>query len=218
MKIAVCALWLGTGFVVPACGGNTSDQFAPGLDPLDAESRAAVPTLPDDRSISDAINLVSDSAGGVNRVHATALVRLPLSALWEAMREPEVCVDRRQVTRWTVERNVEPEYQHSHRIRNVVDSTITVEFDNTWRYGVVEGTKEDPLAVAGRYQKTWGTTFIDLLAGSVSVHKVDAETSRVVLMEHLKAFGQDARTAESTVRDFYASLLARARMQPLPTY
>ena len=70
--------------------------------------------------------------------------------------------------------------------------------------------------VVGSWQKTDGTTYIYLLAGSFLLHKVDAQTTEVQLMEHLAAYGKNADSAESFLQDMFSSVTALSHDQPLP--
>jgi hypothetical protein len=206
------------GLLVAGCGGNFTSEFPPGLEPLDPETKAGWPAGTADDPHPEQINVASGTTDGLAWVHAAAFVRAPLGELWQAMRTPEVCVDRRKVSSFAVTRDVETGFDDSYRIHNVVNGIITVEFENTWRHGVIEGSKEQPTAIAARYQKTWGTAFIEVLDGSFVARRVDDQTSSLVMMEHLKATGQGPETAVQTIRDYHASVLARVHMRPLPTY
>jgi hypothetical protein len=209
----LCALVFMAG-----CGGNFTSEFPAGLAPLEPDSKAPWPAATAAEPHPEQIQLVSGTTGDQAWAHGAAFVHAPLGAVWEAMRTPEVCVDRRKVTTFTVTRDVEAGFADSYRIHNVVNGIITVEFENTWRHGVVTGTPEQPTAIAARYQKTWGTTFITVLEGSFVARRVDEQTTSLLVMEHLQATGQGPETAVQTLRDYYASVLARAHMQPLPTY
>jgi hypothetical protein len=132
------------------------------------------------------------------------------------MREPGVVTDRRRVSEYTVTRNTEAQYPVSFRVHNVVHDIITLEFDVDWRLGLNEAAS--PRVALGRYQKTNGTTFITLLAGSVQARQIEANVTELELVRRIKSSGSGAVDAEQYLRDYYASLLARVRGQALPTY
>jgi hypothetical protein len=161
---------------------------------------------------------VSGSTSSYDWVDGAAYVHASLSAVWAAMQDPNVCADRRQVSSYTVTTDDEPDYDVSFVIHNTVNQTITVQFDNSWRQDATMGTKEQPLQVIAAYQKTAGTTFIGLMAGSFVAQQLDDGNTSLELVEHLQAFEQGASTAQQTLTDFYASILASVKGQPLPTY
>jgi hypothetical protein len=134
------------------------------------------------------------------------------------MRDPDVAVDRRRTNEWMVMRGVEQQYPVSFRVHNIVRDIITIEFDLTWRGGVIEGSNDAPHAVSMRYQKTFGSDFIMTLSGSMVARPLDADTTEVELVRHIKSTGAGAPEAELYLRDVYASLAARVQGRPLPRY
>ncbi len=203
--------------LLAACGSNVSTAFPEGLRPLARATAPPPAALPGDPH-PEALSLVSGTREGTAWVHGRAYVHAPLAATWAAMREPDACVDRREVARWTVQRDVEPRYLASYRIHNVVDSIVRIEFENTWRHGVMAGTIDQPLAVVATYRKTWGSSYIALMEGSVVARRVDDRTTELELVEHLRSARGGAAPAESTVRDYFASVVARAHGRPLPVF
>jgi hypothetical protein len=205
--------------LVGGCGGNEASPYPPGLAPLDPQLHAAFPAPVDGDPDPEQLNLASGSGSGYVWVHGAAFVHGTLDVVWAAMRDPDVSADRRQVSSYTVTLDDEPQYDYSYIIHNTVNSTITVQFDNSWRHDALEGTKDQPQAVVAGYQKTYGTSFISVLAGSFVARQLDDGNTSLELIEHLEAQFQDSSsTARSTLTDYYASILARVKGQPLPTY
>lgn len=209
---AALSLALGSG-----CFGNERTSFPEGLEPL--EDNVAEPPAPtDDDPTPEEISVASGSNDDHVWVHARAYVDAPLARTWEALKNPDACADRRKVAEYSVVWDVEPEYLYSFRIHNVVEDIITVEFDVTWRQGLAAGTSEDPEAVAIRYAKTWGTTFITRLEGSIVATRVDDETTELDMIEFLDAAGGGADAVTSYLTDLHASVVAVAHGRPLPEY
>jgi len=199
------------------CDSNEATVFPSGLEPLE-ECTASAPEPTDGELFPEKVNFTSGTKEEFSWVHGRGFVHAPLAKTWAAMREPEVCVNRREVDEWTVEHDVETGYDFSYRIHNVVHDIITVEFDVTWRQGAVSGTVEEPEVVGTRFQKTFGTTYIDLMAGSIVARAKDAETTEIELIEHLKATGKGPETPLNTMRDYFDSVVALVHGKPLPTY
>ncbi len=125
-------------------------------------------------------------------------------------------MDRREVTSWTTELGVDPTALDSSVIHNTVISVAVVMFDISWRHGLAKGTEKAPEVTAARWQKTAGTDYIELIEGSVVLSKVDANTTSIEVVEHLKAFTRDFNTAKRYVRDMYNAVVAQSKDQPLP--
>lgn len=201
------------------CWGDEKTKFPEGLEPLE-ENTAPAPAGTAEDPHPETIELVDGTRMGFAWVHGRGFVHAPITTVWAAAREPEVCVDRRKVARWSVEHVEMPDeqYDFEYVIHNEVDDVITVEFDITWRHGAVEGTLEAPELVVANYQKTWGTTFISILRGTVVLTPVDETTTEVALVEHLRASASDGTEVRSYLRDYFESIVARSHGAPLPTY
>jgi hypothetical protein len=204
-------------FSLSSCGGDDASTFPPGLEPLET-STAVRPTAAAGQQCPEAVNVVTGEASEYTFAHGRGCVHGTLAQVWEAMRDPDVGVDRRRVGEWTVTRNVEPQYPVSFRVHNVVHDIIDIEFDLTWRLGPIEGTNDEPRVVSARYQKTYGSTYIQVLAGSVVARPLDTGVVELEVVRHLKGTGVGAAEAELYLRDFFASVVARVHGAPLPRY
>lgn len=215
-SFVVSSLFAGLfGLGALGCGGNSSSAFPEGLEPLETNQAswpAAKPGDPHPETISFKVGKADDWEWA----HAKAYVHAPLAKTWAALRNPDACADRKSITSWTVTHDVESGYAYSYRIHNVVEDIVTVEFDNTWRHGVVDGTLSEPEQIAARYQKTWGSDYITLLRGSVVARQTDDVTTELELIEHIDAMGQDYDTAKKTINNYFLSVVALAHDKPLP--
>lgn len=200
------------------CGGsNEITEFPAGLDSLEPNiAPAPTPTAAD--RYPETIAFDRGATADYEFVHGRGYVHAPISAVFTAFRDPAVTADRRRVSAYTSTIDVEPAYPYSYRVHNIVNDIVTIEFDITWRLGPTAGTAESPTSFGARYQKTFGSSFIDVLAGSVVARVVDSNTTEVELIRHLRATAQNADDAEQTVRDLFTSVVASAHGQPLPTY
>src|SRR5262249_38698697 len=142
-----------------ACAGNHATRFPPGLKTL-GDNAAEFPAAVQDDAHPETITVVTGETDDYVWVQAKAYVHASLATTWEAMRTPEVCVDRRHVSSWKVTENVESGYDYSFVIHNTFDNVITIEEDLTWRQSHFEGSLEAPDAVIAAYQKTNGSDYI----------------------------------------------------------
>lgn len=204
--------------VAPSCKGNSTTSFPDGLEPLDAVNQAHDPAPVAGDAHPEVLQTATGDTDDYSWAHGRGYVHASLTDTWAAMRDPDTCVDRRSVDEWTHADTVDPKYRYAFSIHNVVHSVVTVEFDVTWREDVAEGTADAPAVVAARWQKVYGTNYITLMGGSVIARRVDDGTTELELVEHLNASGKGSDTAETTMRDWFGSVVAKAHGRPLPTY
>ena len=163
------------GVLVMGCFSDVETPFPPGLEPLE-EGMAPAPAPVDGDPYPETVTMVRAFAPYTPRthaVHARGYVRAPVVDVWAALRDPDVGADRRTFREWSTTYDVEPEYDYSYVIHSVIENVIVVEYDVTWRHGVVLGTLEAPTLASARYQKTAGSAAIDALQGSVVLTEVE---------------------------------------------
>lgn len=192
------------------CGGNEATEFPAGLEPLEENS---APVHQGGGTYPTELSLVSGETLDWKFVHARGYLRAPAGDVWAALKEPTVVMDVTHTDRQTFVIGTEPDYEWSYQLSYAVDEFITVEWDEAWRLGTVEGSPAAPTLAMVRYQKIFGTTFIDLLEGSILITAVPGETdiTEVQFIEHLDAFsGGISDMSESMVIRF-ANMRAFAR-------
>ncbi len=151
--------------------------------------------------------------------HARAWVHADSVDVWDALRQLEVYADRREVDEYAlIEDNVLPDFDFSFLVSNHVDDVVNVNYEVTWVHELQEGSVEVPEEVAIRWEKTDGTAFIDLLAGTVIVRRVDSGLCELEMIEHLRAAQRDEATLVQFLDDLYGDVLATVHGTPLPTY
>jgi len=203
------------GIFGTGCFGNETTLFPPGLEPLSEVTTDPPAPTADDPYPEAELSLEKGRNPGYHWVQARGFIHASPDQVFAAI-TPEACLDRRQVDRHSSEWDVEPEYERSFRIHNEVDDIITVEFDVTWRAGVIEGTQEAPTVIAATWQKTWGTTFIDHLCGSIVARPVAENVTELEIVEHLRASSGDSDTIGRYVADLHAAIREVAQDRPLP--
>ena len=203
--------------IVPGCFGNESTPFPPGLEPLE-ENTAEPPTPVDGDMYPESLSIESGEKSRYDWVHARGYVDAPIEDVYAALRMPEVVADHRAVARHSVTLDTDPDYTHSFTLHNEVDDFITVEFDITWRLEAVEGTEDAPDLVAARWQKTHGTTFIDVLEGSLLLHRVTDDVTEFDVVERVRAASRGTEPIVSYVNDLYRNVVEVSHGRPLPSY
>lgn len=216
MRLRTCtrlaAVCLGASFI-SGCWGNEVTPFPPGLEPLEAENKAPPPDPePGDPYPEKFIAVGGTSVLGYDWAHEHGYIHAPIAKVWEAMRQPEVTRDH-DLSDWSV-RDVEtgdPKIS-SYILHYTVHDLLTVEFEVTWRHGIIGEGEETFLA--SRYQKTYGTPFIERLEGSVVVRRVDDQTSELFFQEHLSATNSGEHEIELYFADYIHHLLAAVHGAP----
>jgi len=191
------------------CWGNVATEYPPGLEPLEDNTAAPAPGI-------DQISIVQGNSPDFAFAHGRGLVSAPASAVWQAIQDPEVIVSWRQTTQHMATPMPDPTYELRFTLHYDVDDIINVSWDEDWRYGTINGTPDQPELAMTRYQKVFGTTFIDLIEGSIQVIAVDPTTTEIQFIEHVKAAQGGSSEIATTLTDRFASVVARTHGQALP--
>lgn len=218
---ALLALSLGSGCAL----SKEVTEFPPGLDPLE-RNRAPWPEAsassehPEAQTFESGDALDDETGAEYSWVHSRAYVQMPIQKVYQALVVPRVNADRREIDDYTVDWDVEPEYPYSYTLHNTVNDVIMVEFDVTWRHGATAGSEDEPEEVGSRWQKTEGSTVIEILRGSVRTTEIEPGVTGLELILHQRTLrrGFDTDRSRAYLQDFYVAILAEAHGEPLPTY
>lgn len=200
-----------------ACSGRDPAGFPAVLAPLD-DNRAPWPAPAGDVAYPETLEIVSGGDAELWWAHARGYVHADAEDVWAAARIPEVVVDRREVDEWTVDHDTVRGFDDSFTLHDVVHDILTVEFDLAWVHELQAGTASAPELVVAQWQKNDGTTFIDLLQGSLVIEPVEPGVASVEIIEELKAALRDDETIATYLGDLHASIVAEVHGRPLPTY
>lgn len=206
----------GCAALLSGCFDNVETTFPAGLEPWESPNVALAPEGTPDEPYPEEIVFVRRRWNRAPAVHARAYVQADVATTFAAVRNPLAGADRRPAVTFTWEDDVDPDYDWSHRSHLVIPDIVTVEFQLTWRSGVVEGTAEDPTITATRWQKTWGTSAIAVLEGSIVCRRVTDDVTMLEIQYHLEAFGSGHETIENYLRGYFDSIVALAHDRPLP--
>jgi len=206
-----------TAIFAIGCFGNEVTEFPAGLEPLEENTAPAVASVDGDPH-PEVISLVRGEAVGWEWVHARGFVKAPIAEVYDIITDPALVVDDRAVNRFEFTLDTEPDYERSFLIHNEVDDVITVEFDVNWRFGTVEVDNDEPTLISGTFQKTFGTTFISLMRGSIILRRIDDNTSEVEFIEHISAATGGGDDIESFIRDYYDETILVSNGEPIPIY
>lgn len=218
LLVRLCAISLSCGFL-NGCFGNEATLFPGGLDPL--EENLVPPFALEEGELRyeerlEVVRARAASNGETPALHGRGYVHAPLAAVWRALRTPEVAVNRREASSWSAEEASDDRYDFVVVIRTVIRRIITIEYDVTWRHGIIAGDPSAPREVRVRYQKTFGSTAIWDLQGSMVLRAVDGGTTELETIQYLGAVASGHDQMEPWFHDMFAELIALAKGLELP--
>ena len=202
-----------------ACNQDVKTPFPEGLEPLEP-NKASWPSgsgYPEELSCRSGTAEDAD-VGEYTWVHCKTYVNRPIEDVFAAYKEPRVVTDRRAVDAVRFTWDVEPEYEVSYKVSNTVNDIITVEFDNVWRHGDVDGYEDEFTMAGSRWQKTFGSEVIELLRGSIVTTAVDDRNTGLEIVLHQRTLQEDEPFMMEYISDLHADIIAAANGKALPTY
>jgi hypothetical protein len=155
---------------------------------------------------------------GLFWLHGRGVVHASVSDVIAALADPRVVTDRRGVTRFTTEFDVEEGYDVSFATLNTTVDILTVEWTLTWRGLVVQGDMDDPEVFAMRYQKTDGAAILDVMQGSIIATALTNNRTELELIEHLKAPLTSDTDLLCYQQDLFDEVVLTTRGDDLPEY
>ena len=206
--------WIPALLALAACGRNQGIDFPANLGALEA-NRA--PSIEGD-GFPEVVVFASGKDDGLYWAHGRAYVHGSVDAVFEALQRPRVLLDRREVTSYEVSWDTEPAYEVSLTLHQLVDDVITVEYDTTWVMERQSAGASGTTQVAAQWNKTDGTPFIELLAGSMLVTEAAPGVAELEMVSWLEAALRDEKTLESYQRDLHADVVAAVSGERLPSY
>ena len=210
--MAMPALVVVTCGLSAGCFGDSATVFPAGLEPLEADpvpvQQGGTPT--------ETLAFQSTEEGYIS-LYGRGYVHATPATVWPLAKNPQNMIALCSTTTQTVTPNDEPSYEFSFQVAYTVDSTLTIDWQEDWRYGTITGTVADPTLAMIRYQKVYGSDFIDLIEGSVEVKSTDdPNVTDVEFVEHLKALESGVADMMKSMQYRFDSLVAAAHSMPQP--
>jgi len=194
--------------ILAACQDNVATPFPPGLEPLE-ENPVEHPTGEELLTQAKDIDYI--------HVYGRGLVFSAPAQLWALAKLPSAMYARCSTDERTVMENNDSMYESSFLVHYVVNDILTVEWDDQWRYGTIEGTPEAPRLGMIRHQKVQGSDFISLSEGTVQIIATDdPEVSELAFVERLDALSGSTADVVQGMQDNYNRLVALAHGEPEP--
>ena len=200
-----------------ACRHDTSSSFplAVGFQPLEP-CTAPLPAQVAGYAYPEVQTSLTGNQDGHDWAHSQAYVHAALADVWAAIQLPAVC-HIHGTNSWTVKNVGSEPFPMSFVIHySAGPSVYSVEWEDTYRGGVLAGSTDAPASYGVRGQKTWGTTYVTLQSISVGARPVQGESSVVVLemVGWLNATDSGQSDAAGMLSDFYQGLVAQIHGVP----
>ena len=197
--------------LLAGCSQGTPAYFPPGLEMLEE------PTVDCPAS---GLAIASGSEDEYDWTHGCGVVEAEVQDVFLALQDTKVAVDQRSVVEWERTDDVEPDYEVSFALWNTVEDIITIEFETTWRYGLLEQEEgvDLPTEAAARYQMTVEPSVISVMRGSVRAVDQGDGTTHLEIIDHVKALQGGTDITSLKVQDLYADVVAYTRGEPIPDH
>lgn len=208
MRVAITA----TALLLAACQSNVSTPFPAGLTPFENNP------LPDPLDHTTEM-LVTKAPPSVDmiRVYGKGYVLVAPSVVWAASKDPTVMYAACKTDEQTVTYDPDPLYELSYLVHYVVNDVVTVEWDDQWRYGIIEGTDDAPTFGMVKHQKVMGSSFIDISEGTIQILATDDPyVTELAFVEHLQAVSGGVGDVTAGMQHNYDALVAVSHGNPIP--
>jgi hypothetical protein len=214
LVVSALALTLAGG-----CGHNQVEEFplSLGFQPLELASPSALPPAPVGADLyPQGLGVIMAPAeSGHFASHARGYIHAPLATVYLALRDPASSYLHNSGGATRLDgppvMDVEPSFPVSFRVRYSNATPIgDVKFDVTYRAGPLQGTEAAPVVIGQRYQKTWGTSNIRVMSGSLVATAVAGapDVTEVEMVAWLDATTQHQSDCDGTLRDLFGDLVA----------
>ena len=194
------------------CQDDIATEFPDGLEPLEDNKN---PEITGAAALEQLTTMRGED--GFKWVHGRGVIGAEPGAVWALAEDAERMASTCATDRHTIMVGTEPQYEFGFAIHYEVDQVVTVAWDELWRYGTITGTPAAPTRTMIRYQKVFGSDFINSLEGSIQLlARTDPGQTEVQFVEHLDAFGGSADDMEGAMRRRFTLLLEAAHGRPRP--
>ncbi len=197
--------------VLAGCQHNVKTPFPAGLEPLEDNP------VPEETSPYDETLVFASKDTDYIHVYARGYVLVPPAQYWAAVLVPQPYVATCSTTSQTYDENNDPDYEYSLLIHYTYVDVLTVQWDDQWRFGVVEGNDAAPTLAMAKHQKTQGSSFISLSEGTIELLATDdPDVTELSFVEHLNATSASTDQVTKNIQHNYDVLKALAHGQPVP--
>lgn len=153
--------------------------------------------------------------------HGRAYLHDTVDAVWQAARDIDACVDRRETDEWTATFDTQPQFDVSYTLELKRFDVVTVNWEVTWVHERQLATPDDEtLRVVIQSEKTAGSQFVGDLRGSLLLEEVEPGITALEFVQigTSRLQGTDYTTSLAFVVDYFADIEALVKGRALPEY
>ncbi len=149
-------------------------------------------------------------------LHGRASLAGDVAVVWAGLQVAERVVAICSINRYRITPIADALYDFSFTSDNEVDNVLTVDWQETWRFGTLrDDAVESQRRI--RYQKTEGSSFISLIEGEIELTtEPGSGVVEISLIEHLKAIGGGISDMKQSMQRRFDIMAALAQGAPLP--
>lgn len=204
--------------VLSACQNDVITPFPAELEPLDDMAVDAPAGTPGDPYPETTSTVVGESEA-YNWAHVRGYLHHNMSDVWTLMRSDGAAMaDRRDIDAVETDYGVEPEFDLTLVNHLTVNDVLTLEWDLTFRGDLAEGDPSAPDRFALRFQKTEGSSLIDLQEGSIVLIAIDEGVTEFQFIEYLNAPRTSSEDPLSYGVDLHETLAVMLAGGPMPDW
>jgi len=197
------------------CQDDVTTPFPAGLEPLEDN----VVPVQQGGERTETLRAQAADDGGEIRIYGRGYVLVDPVSVWAASKNADANAAVCSTNAQTITPNNDPAYEFSFLVHYVVNNILTVEWDDQWRWGVIQPGTGSAMPFFGmiKHQKTQGSSFIELSEGTIEVLATDdPNVTELAFVEHLKAAGGGDADVQAGVQHNYDALVAVAHGNPIP--
>jgi hypothetical protein len=194
------------------CQHTVKTPFPAGLEPFSDTN-----PVPEESSPYDETLVVQATAPDYIHVYARGYVLVAPADFWTSVLLPDPYLAKCSTDTQTVTADNDPAYEYSFVVDYTYTDVLTVEWQDQWRFGVVDGGDAAPALAMIKHQKVSGSSFITLSEGTIEVTATDDPgVTELSFIEHLDATSASAAQVIKNIQHNYDALKAVAHGQPIP--
>jgi hypothetical protein len=204
------AVWL--SLLLVGCQHDVATPFPAGLEPLEDNP---VPVLQGGDRTETLVTQADDT--DFIHIYGRGYALAPPGIVYAGTKNPMVMVAVCSTNQQQITPDNDPSYEFSFLVHYVVNNVLTVEWDDQWRYGTIDGTVDDPTLAMIKHQKIQGSSFITTSEGTVEISATDdPNVTELAFVEHLDSVGGSDADVTKGMQHNYAAIVAAAHGNPIP--
>lgn len=196
------------------CQHSVKTEFPAGLTPLEDN------TIPPQASgpYDETLKTEGHDSGDVLRVYGRGYVLAPPAMVWQMAKNPQAVIALCTTDSQMVTPETDATYELIFAVHYVVHDFVTIEWNDEWRFGTIDGTPEAPELAMMKHQKTDGSSYISLSEGTIELAATpdDPNVTDLAFIEHLDAIGGGDSDLVTAMQRQFGAIVAFTHGMAMP--